>query len=132
MSLPAIAAALIFATLGVLHAGYTLYDIVRQPRYFRPKDRALIEAMQATKMALAPQGRDFWSALLGFHLSHSLGILLFALLILIAEIYAITWLMPVLAAVGALLTLIAWRCWFHVPTLGCLIGTGLIAATWVF
>ena len=131
MSLSALAAALIFAILGSLHAIYTLYDIVRQPRYFRPKDRTLIEAMQATKMALAPQGRDFWSALLGFHLSHSIGILLFALLILIADVYAIRWLMPVLAAVGALLTLIAWRCWFHVPMLGCLAGTVLIGMAWV-
>ena len=132
MSLPAIAAALIFAALGGLHAVYTLHDIVRQPRYFRPKDRTLIEAMQATKIALAPQGRDFWSALLGFHLSHSIGILLFALLILVADAYAIAWLMPVLTAVGALLTLIAWRCWFHVPVLGCLIGTVLIVVAWVF
>ena len=132
MSTPAIAAALIFAILGVLHAVYTLYDIVRQPRYFRPRDRALIEAMQATKMALAPQGRDFWSALLGFHLSHSLGILLLALLILVADAYAIRWLMPVLAAIGALLSVIAWRCWFNVPMLGCLLGTALIAVAWIF
>ncbi len=132
MSLPAIAAALIFTTLGSLHAVYTLYDIVKQPRYFRPKDRTLIEAMQATKMALAPQGHDFWSALLGFHLSHSLGIMLFALLIAVADTYAIDWLMPVLSAVGALLTLIAWRCWFHVPMIGCLVGTVLIAVAWVF
>ena len=132
MSLSALAAALIFAALGGLHAVYTLYDIVRQPRYFRPRDRALVEAMQATKMALAPQGRDFWSALLGFHLSHSLGILLLALLILVADAYAIRWLMPVLAAIGALLSVIAWRCWFNVPMLGCLIGTALIAAAWIF
>lgn len=83
-------------------------------------------------MALAPQGRDFWSALIGFHLSHSIGILLFALLILVADAYAIAWLMPVLTTVGALLTLIAWRCWFHVPMVGCLVGPMLIAVVWIF
>lgn len=126
------AAALIFAILGSLHAVYTLHDIVKQPRYVRPKNRDLIDAMRATTMRLAPNGRDYWSGILGFHLSHSLGVLLLALLIVVADSYAIGWLIPLAAAVGALLTFIAWRCRFNVPMLGCLIGTVLILVAWVY
>ena len=132
VTLFAYAAALIYAVLGGLHGLYALRDFAGKPRYFRPTDGAMLEAMRATKTAIAPRGRDYWSGILGFHLSHSIGVLLFALLIVISELYQIGWLMPVLAANGALLTIIAWRCWFHIPMIGSLVGTVLIVLAWVF
>lgn len=125
-------AALIYAVLGGLHGLYTLRDIGGRPRYFRPKDKAVLEAMRATTTAIAPRGRDYWSGIMGFHLSHSLGVLLFALLIVVLVQYQIGWLMPVLAGVGALFTVIAWRFWFHIPMIGSAIGTVLIVLAWVF
>ena len=132
MTLLASTAALIYAVLGGLHGVYTLHDIWKKPRYFRPKDGELLDAMRATTTAIAPQGRDYWSGIMGFHLSHSIGVLLFALLIVISDQYRIGWLMPVLACIGALFTVIAWRFWFRIPMIGSLAGTVLIVLAWVF
>ena len=121
----------IFAILGVLHLTYTLHDFGERPRYFRPVDRSLLPAMRNTNTAIAPTGRDYWSGILGFNLSHSIGILLLALLILVTARYQISWLKPILVLVGGAFTVIAWRCWFNTPMLGCLIGTVLMIAAWV-
>src|SRR5471032_2826486 len=130
MNVLALASAGIFVVLGALHLVYTLHDFGPKPRYFRPRDAALLPAIRSTKTAIAPQGRDYWSGILGFNLSHSIGVLLFALLIVIATEYQILWLKPVLVAVGMLFAAIAWRCWFAIPMLGCLIGTALMIAGW--
>jgi len=121
----------IYAILGVLHLIYTLHDFGGRPRYFRPVDRSLLAAMRNTNTAIAPTGRDYWSGILGFNLSHSIGVLLFALLILVTAQYQISWLKPILVLVGLAFTVIAWRCWFNTPMLGCLIGTAPMTAAWV-
>ena len=121
----------VFAILGVLHLVYTLRDFGEQPRYFRPVDRSLLPAMRTTNMALAPTGRDYWSGILGLNLSHSIGVMLIALLIAVTAQYQILWLKPILALVGGAFVVIAWRCWFLIPMLGCLIGTALMIAAWV-
>jgi hypothetical protein len=33
---------------------------------------------------------------------------------------------------GAVLTLIAWRCWFHIPLIGCAVATVLMVVGWAF
>ena len=121
----------IFAILGVLHLIYTLHDFGELPRYFRPLDRSLLAAMRNTNMAIAPTGRDYWSGILGFNLSHSIGVLLFALLVLVTAQYQISWLKPIMVLVGGAFTVIAWRCWFNTPMFGCLIGTVLMIAAWM-
>jgi hypothetical protein len=121
----------IFGILGLLHLIYTLHDFGERPRYFRPVDHSLLLAMRNTNMAIAPTGRDYWSGILGFNLSHSIGVLLFALLILLTARYEISWLKPFLVLVGGTFTVIAWRCWFNTPMLGCLIGTAIMIAAWV-
>jgi hypothetical protein len=121
----------IFAILGALHLVYTLHDFGERPRYFRPIDRTLLPAMQKTNTAIAPTSRDYWSGILGFNLSHSIGVLLFALLIVVTAQYQIWWLKPILVLVGGAFALIAWRCWFHIPMLGSLIGTAFMIAAWV-
>jgi hypothetical protein len=131
MPLLAMLSAAIFAVFGALHLVYTLHDFGERPRYFRPVDRSLLAAMRQTHAAIAPAGRDYWSAILGFNLSHSIAVLLFALLIVVTDEYQIAWLKPILVAVGAVFAWIDWRCWFRTPMLGCLIGTGLMIAAWV-
>jgi len=123
-------AAAILAILAILHLIYTIRDFGSEPRYFAPRDPALLAAMRASRIRLAPKGRDFWSALLGFHLSHSIGILLFALLIVLATVYQIGWLKVLLVGLGCVFTWIAWRCWFHIPLIGCLAATTLMLAGW--
>jgi hypothetical protein len=126
------AAAAIIAVLATLHLVYTLQDLFGQPRYFTPRDRALLEAMRTTKLSLAPTGHDYWSATLGFHLTHSIGLLLFALLIVLSVTTPLPALHPLLIGVALVLTLIAWRCWFHIPLAGCAVAAGLLIAGWVF
>ncbi len=121
----------VFAVLGVLHLVYTIHDFGEKPRYFRPLNRALLAAMRQTHAAIAPTGRDYWSAILGFNLSHSIGVLLFAILIVVTTQYQITWLKPILVVVGGVFAVIAWRCWFRIPMLGSLIGTALLIAAWI-
>ena len=130
MQILAFAAAGILATLATLHLIYTIHDFAFTPRYFTPRDAALLAPMKATRNALTPAGRDYWSALLGFHLSHSIGVLLFALLIVLAGNFEIGWLKAMLVCVGIVYTWIAWRCWFHIPLIGCALATGLMIAGW--
>jgi hypothetical protein len=131
MNLPAMASATVFAVLGTLHLIYTLHDFGGRPRYFQPRDATLLPAMRQTTTAIARGGRDYWSGILGFNLSHSIGILLFALLIVLAAQYKILWLEPILAALGLTFAVIAWRCWFRIPMWGSLIGTALMVAGWL-
>lgn len=131
MNLLAFASAAIFALLGTLHLVYTLHDFGEKPHYFRPRDSSLLPAMRQTTMGIAPGGRDYWSGILGFNLSHSIGVLLLALLIGLAAEYQIAWLKPLLAAIGLVFAVIAWRCWFRIPMWGCLIGTALMSAGWL-
>ena len=126
------AAAAIIAVLATLHLVYTLHDLFDQPRYFTPRDRALLETMRATKLSLAPTGHDFWSATLGFHLTHSIGLLLFALLIVLSVTTPLPALRPLLIGIALVLTLIAWRCWFHIPLMGCAAVSVLLIAGWLF
>lgn len=128
---PAIhAAAAIMAILATLHLIYTLHDLFVSPSYFRPTDRSLLEPMQATTTALAPQGHNYWRALLGFHLSHSIGVLLFAALIELAAGPELAWIRPGLVALGTIYALIGWTCWFWIPAAGTTLATALLAAGW--
>ena len=127
--LPFVAAG-ILAILAIIHFIYTLHDFAFTPRYFNPRDASLLAPMQATRNALTPTGRDYWSALLGFHFSHSIGVLLFALLIVLATNLGIDWLKVLLVCLGGVYTGIAWRCWFHIPLMGCALATGLMIAGW--
>jgi hypothetical protein len=123
--------AAIFALLGLVHLVFTLNDFGPRPRYFRPRNAALLPAMRQTWTNLVPGGRDYWSAILGFSLSHAIGLLLFALLVVLAGADRITWLRWLLVAVGVAYSVIAWRCWFRIPLVGALTGTVLMAAGWV-
>ena len=124
------AAAVLVALLGVLHLVYTLHDFGPRPRYFRPSDARLLETLRTAKTAIAPNGRDYWSGVLGFNLSHSIGVVLFALLIVIATLHEIVWLKPLLVVVGATYGMISYRCWFIVPTVGIFVATALMIVGW--
>jgi hypothetical protein len=65
----------IFILLGVIHTIYTLQDL-DEPRNFTPPDKELRHAMQKSAVALNP-AINLWKAWLGFHFSHSLGLLMF-------------------------------------------------------
>ena len=123
-------AAAIMATLAVLHLVYTLHDLCARPRYFRPADRSLLEPMQATTVALAPQGHNFWQTLLGFHLSHAIGVLLYVVLIELAVDPQLAWLRPGVVALGAIYAVIGWTCWFSTPAIGATLAAVLLMLGW--
>ncbi len=127
--MPLVGAA-IFAVLGMIHLVYTLHDFGADPRFFLPNDKTLFEAMRKSRTRIAPGGRDYWSGVLGFNLSHSIGVLLFALLIVLATLHNIAWLQPLLVLTGVIYATISYRCWFRIPTTGILIATGIIGAGW--
>jgi hypothetical protein len=131
MSYLPLAAAAILSMLGVLHLIYTVRDIVSRPRYFVPRDPAVLDAMRGTKAALAPNGHDFWSVLLGIHLTHSIGLLLFALLIVLTVVTPLPALKPLMIGVGLVLTFIAWQFFFHIPLIGVALATALMIAGWL-
>jgi hypothetical protein len=124
-------AAAVFGSLGGAHLVYAIRDFNGNPRYFGPEDPTLLDQMRRTHTAMAPHGRDYWSGILGFHLSHGIGILLFVVIILLAGQGQIAWLKPALPCIGALYGWISWRCWFRVPTIGCAAGTVLLTAGWL-
>ncbi len=126
-----LAAAAIIGVLGMLHLIYTLRDIVSRPRYFVPRDPALLDAMRGTHAALAPNGHDFWSVLLGIHLTHSIGLLLFALLIVLTVVTPLPALKPLMIGVGLVLTFIAWQFFFHIPLIGVALATALMIVGWL-
>lgn len=115
-----IAGTIPFALLGALHLVLTLRDL-RRPRYFKPTDDALIPPLQATGVALMaprPGAQPMWRAWLGANLTHGLGLLIFALLLLAIALHdpALVSDIPgirVLSIVVALIyTVIALRFWF--------------------
>jgi hypothetical protein len=123
-------AAAIMATLALLHLIYTLHDAWAEPRYFKPKDKPLLIRMRRTTVALAPNGKDFWRTLIGFHLSHAIGVLVYAFLIELAASPFLAWMRLPVTLLGALYALIGWTCWFSVPAWGATIATVLLIASW--
>jgi hypothetical protein len=104
---------------------------------FEPRDPALKQQMQAAPLRISSQ-TTMWRAALGFHASHSLGALLFALIYggLALTQWPLLRATPFLIAVGALylaaMLVLARRYWFHIPFIGfalslALYGVGIFA-----
>jgi hypothetical protein len=126
-----LASAAIIGTFGMLHLIYTLRDIVSRPRYFVPRDPALLDAMRGTRTALAPNGHNFWTMVLGIHLTHSICLLLFALLITLTVITPLPALKPLMIGLGFVLTFIAWQFFFHIPLIAIAAATALMVVGWL-
>jgi hypothetical protein len=109
-----------FALLGAIHLMLTLSDL-RHPRYFKPIDDGLIPALKDTGvavMARAPRAQTMWRAWLGANLTHGLGLLVFALLLLVVAVHDyglvsyIPAIQPLSIAVALTYMVIAVRFWF--------------------
>ena len=131
MALLTYSAAAIFSLIGVLHLGFALYDFSAQPRYFRPHDESMLDAMKYTHVEIAGEGRDFWTSVIGTHLCHAIGVLLFALLIVLERSYDIVAMRPLLALIAVAYCFIAWRFWSRRPLSASLIGTIVLFGSWI-
>jgi len=123
-----IASATVAGLLGSVHLLYTFSG-----NKLHPRDPAVVDAMMATHPVLTRQ-TTVWRATKGFNASHSLGVILFALVFG----YLAGWHMGFLQQSMFLLTLglgmllayvaLAWRYWFSIPFRGIALATVLYAA----
>ena len=125
----------IFLLLGVLHAVYTLADLVT-PRRIVPANPALIGQMRDSTVRLSRGGSTMWDAWIGFNLSHSLGAILFALGCIVTGVYLAQLALPkavllIPVVISALYLAMSLRYWFRIPTTGIAIATALLFAGWV-
>lgn len=126
------AGALPLLVLGAIHALYTWRDRIN-PRVFAPASPELFQDMRAASPRISP-ATTLWRAGLGFHFSHSLGVLMVGALYLWLALAhpamllthpPLLWAAPVIAGTYALL---AWRYWFAIPLIGCLVSALLFTA----
>ena len=124
----------VFGVLGALHATYTLLDL-RNPRRLVPADPSVAHAMANSALRLSGGRTDMWRAWIGFNFSHSLGVLLVAVLALWAgfrtKMLPVDIIMPALTLIGCVYEVLALLYWFRIPAIGVAVGTGCFAAAWV-
>jgi hypothetical protein len=74
---------------GALHVVYALVDTVR-PRYFAPRERSVMRAMEGTTIRLRRGEQttpSVWSVWIGVHIGFGLGLLTFGLLCLLIALH---------------------------------------------
>ena len=128
-----IAGAVPFLVLGLVHVIYSVLD-ERRPYRIAPRDPELVERMRAGTLILTRQ-TTVWRAWIGFNLSHGLGIVLFAgILIHGAALHfdavrsaapELLFAAPVIASLYFFMSL---RYWFRIPAIGSGIGAALLLA----
>ena len=124
---------IVFGVLGALHALYTLLDL-RNPRRLVPVDPSVAHAMANSALRLSGGRTDMWRAWIGFNFSHSLGVLLVAVLAFWAasrfNTLSLGIVTPVLTLIGCVYLVLALLYWFRSPAIGVAIGTGCFAVAW--
>jgi hypothetical protein len=126
------AAAAIIGFLGILHFFYALHDILRAPKFFSPLDVSLLSSLRNTKTAIAPKGADYWSGVIGFNLSHCIGLLMFASMIWVGSLYGIVWMQSLLIVIGLSYVVVSYYCWFRTPTFCLSVATAFLTVAWWF
>ena len=130
-----LAGALPFLVLGTAHAIAT----PRAPadaKGLSPSDPQLAEAMTRSGLRLTRR-TDMWRAWVGFNLSHSLGVLVFAAFVFVtgrsAPVFALEGRIgvPFALVVAAAYLWLARRYWFRTPFIGCLLAAILFLASWI-
>ncbi len=125
------AGAFIFFALGALHFRMSVADL-KDPKRFIPAKRGLLEELQNTRMNFREDLKDFWRTSLGFHFSHSIGVMFYALVVAYCALARPDILVDFMARIaivvfGASYVLMARAFWFIIPFIGALIGVSLIA-----
>ena len=130
-----LAGALPFLVLGIAHAMAT----PRRPgdaKGLSPSDPQLAEAMTRSGLRLTRR-TDMWRAWVGFNLSHSLGVLVFATFVFVTGRSASAFGteahigIPFALVVAAGYLWLARRYWFRTPLIGCVLAVVLFLASWI-
>ena len=127
--------ALPFLLLGVAHAMHT----PRQPderKGLSPTDPSLAESMARSGIRLT--GRtDMWRAWVGFNLSHSLGAVLFGVLVVLVGRtsasfeYNAALFLPLAVVVSIAYLSLGVSYWFRTPIIGILISSACFVLSWL-
>lgn len=119
-----LAGAVPYLVLGLAHALHT--PLRREDRRgLSPRDPAVGDAMAATT-PLITRRTDLWLAWVGFNFSHSLGVVLFGLVVVLVGRSSASYaanaaaFQPLAIAGAAAYLLLAVRYWFRGPIAGCL------------
>jgi len=127
-----IVASLPFLLFGVGHGAITLRDL-SHPRAFVPRDPAVREAMQQSSLRFHPDF-NLWRAWVGFNLTHSLGLIVFAGVSLYVGLFqpglfaASLPVQAVAVLVAAAYFLVSRKFFFSAPTIGSGIGLACFLA----
>ncbi len=125
------AGALLFFVLGALHFRLTVLDL-KDPKRFVPANPDLLEELQKTRINLRKDVKNYWLSTLGFHFSHSIGILFYATVVLYCallrpDILADMYVRVAIVVFGASYVLMSRAFWFIIPLIGSALGVFLIA-----
>ncbi len=125
------AGAAIFFLLGTLHLRLTVLDW-KNPQYFMPARKDLLNDLKATRINLTKDAKDFWTSLLGFHFSHSIGVMFYGAVVAYCalvrpDILSDMTVRLAFVIVGGAYVLMARAFWFKIPFIGAGVGVTLIA-----
>ncbi len=120
----------VFAILGTLHLLYSLLDLA-EPKRFAPNEAGLLETMKNTRIRMAKNARNFWLSYMGFHLSHSLGLILFSAVYISLSFVepAVIFSAPlatIMIGVGVIYAVLSHFFWFSIPLIGSTLATALL------
>jgi hypothetical protein len=130
-----LAGAVPFVLLGLAHAIATPLR-VDQAKGLAPLDPGLARAMFQTPLLLTRR-TNMWLAWVGFNLSHSLGILLFGVVVVLIGRSSSSFAteggpFALLAVViSACYLVLGIRYWFRTPIIGCAVSLGLFVSSWL-
>jgi hypothetical protein len=117
---------LIFILLGSIHWRSVLYT-----NKIEPEDNAILDMMKNNNSKITDQ-TSIWNGLTGFHISHSLGLIIFGVLYITLAIdnpdylFSSIILKTYLLVLPVIYILLAQKYWFSLPRNGFIIGFVLI------
>lgn len=125
------AGALPFILLGALHFRMTVVDL-KDPQKFTPAKRELLEELQNTRMNFRKDLKNFWLTYLGFHFSHSIGLMFYGAVVMYCalvrpDILGDLTVRLAIVVFGASYVFMSRMFWFIIPLVGSLVGVSLIA-----
>jgi len=127
--------AIVFLLLGSSHALGTLVDLFR-PFLFTPVDLQVKQTMMDSTILITDR-TSLWKAWLGFNLSHGYGVFFFGLITLLLArnnfgyVIKLRPLFPLTIFMSLSYLLMAVAFWFYIPALGCALGFGGFAVSFL-
>jgi len=108
-------AACILGGLGIIHLIYTLWA-----NKFDPTQKSVIKSMQESTLVITNE-TTMWKAWIGFNISHSLGLIVIAMLYLVMASFQLdfllkeVWLLILAVVTSFIYLLLAKEYWFKIP-----------------